>query len=184
MMVVTRRAAAGTGALFAVLLAGAAYGQSAAYVREMPSVADVQRQIKGGDKVDTLGHQAAVFELLKDVIRAQAGDADALTAAGKLTRPERDLAESYMAAQRAIFATPGIDQSDLTQNASRYHATPSFTDDTINLFFSAPGARISRASKPPTSRRSKRSFWRGRTRRRLACRKRALRTTAGSPSSA
>ncbi len=136
-MTVTRGFAPAAAAVVATaLLIAPVFAQSPSYVAEMPSVAEVQQQIRGDGQLDTLAHQAAVFEALKDMARAQLADPDALVNLGALSRPERDVLQSYLAAQQAIFATPGIDSITLEQRALMYSATPGFAADVGKRFFS------------------------------------------------
>jgi type IV secretion system protein VirD4 len=136
-MVVIRRLSAR--ALLLCVLAfifGEVLGQDASYIAEMPTVATVQRQIGGANQLDRLAHQAAVYEELKNMARVQIGNPDALANLGALSRAERELLQSYLTAQQAIFATPGIDRSELNQRALRYGATPGFAEEVAKLFFS------------------------------------------------
>ena len=120
-MLVTRRS--GPGILWALLLwsalafAPGSQAQNSNYIAEMPSVAKVQRQIVGLDQIDTLAQQAVAFEVLKDMARVQIGNPDALNNMGALSSAERELLQGYLAAQRAIFATPGVDRDAINQGA-------------------------------------------------------------------
>jgi type IV secretion system protein VirD4 len=75
--------------------------------------------------------------VLKDMARVQLGNPDALEDMSALSRAERDLLQSYLAAQRAIFATPGVDTDELNDRARRYSATPEFPAAVGKQFFSA-----------------------------------------------
>jgi hypothetical protein len=140
-MLVTR--CSGPGFLWALLLSSAlafapiSQAQSSSYIAEMPSVAKVQRQIVGLDQIDTLAQQAVAFEVLKDMARVQIGNPDALNNMGALSSAERELLQGYLAAQRAIFATPGVDRDAINQRALVYGATPQFPQAVAQQFFSA-----------------------------------------------
>jgi len=135
-MMVTRRL--GPGIFLALSLSSApGLAQGPSYIAEMPSVAKVQRQIIGSDQIDTLAQQAVVFEVLKDMARVQLGNPDALEDMSPLSRAERDLLQSYLDAQRAIFATPGIDTDELGDRARRHRATAGFPEAVGKQFFSA-----------------------------------------------
>jgi len=95
----------------AIAITSAAFAQGPAYLAEMPSVAAVRTAVKGTSLVDTLAHQAAVFNALQQILEVRTERPGSLADPSRLSLAERATIEAYRQAVREIFATPGVDRA-------------------------------------------------------------------------
>lgn len=107
-----------------------------AHLAEMPSVERVQAEVRGVSSIDTLALQAATFDALQQILWVRSEKPGAFADPTQFSAGEFAWVERYGAASQAIYATPGIDSTELQGAGMRYMATPRFQDQVVERFFS------------------------------------------------
>jgi type IV secretion system protein VirD4 len=88
-----------------VLLSTCAQAADTSYLKEMPSVAQVERDVRGADASDTAARQIAAFTILTRMADVRVGRPDTNLDLGSLTPPERQLLQSYRDAKARLYAS-------------------------------------------------------------------------------